>query len=67
MEERFDYIRIASLQVISNVSSTDHHISDRIQSEIIMTHVIDGQQQHELNPPYSLGRVPQQSTASNSS
>jgi hypothetical protein len=28
---------------------------------------IDEQQQHELNPPYTLGRVPQQSTASSSS
>jgi hypothetical protein len=29
--------------------------------------LIDEQQQHELNPLYTLGHVPQQSTASNSS
>jgi hypothetical protein len=33
MEKCFDYIRIASFQVVSNMSSTDHHISDRMQSE----------------------------------
>jgi len=37
MEKCFDYIRIASLQVISNTSSTDHHISDRLQSEALTT------------------------------
>jgi hypothetical protein len=29
--------------------------------------LIDEQQQHELNPLYTLGRVPQQSTASSNS
>jgi hypothetical protein len=29
--------------------------------------LFDEQQQHELNPLYTLGRIPQQSTASNSS
>jgi hypothetical protein len=37
MEKCFDYIQIVSLQVISNMSSTDHHINDRMQSVILTT------------------------------
>jgi hypothetical protein len=69
-----DHIIVMSSQTLLHVSAYQRQKGNfinlwetfHIQQLHHLRLLIDEQQQHELNPLYTLGRVPQQSTASSS-